>query len=417
MNSRLDAIVIGAGAAGLAAARQLVAAGRSVLVLEARDRIGGRIWTDRSIGSVPVELGAEFIHGAHVQTWEWVRRTGAQTLPFARWSGRRIALGGGRVAGAWLLRARPDLRRLMSLEDQIAAYSGPDRPLSEWLRERDYSPLAAHIADLRLAHAFCATPETLSLLDLAEELRGGYTEGGDFKILTGYDQIVNALAEGLDIRLGTPVSALHWGADGVEALAESGLSFQARDAIVTLPLALLQAGAVRFEPALPEAQREAIGQLAMAPAMKLIYRFADTLWPREMTFLSADDPVAVWWTNRPDAAILTGFLTGPRARRLSALGGDEALERGLNQLAGYFGPGARSQLLEARAVDWGADPWARGGYSSTPPGAAGMRAQLARPAGALHFAGEATVTGDSPATIHGAIGSGIRAAREIMAGT
>jgi monoamine oxidase len=137
-----DTIVIGAGAAGLAAARTLAEGGRAVLVLEAPNRIGGRVWTDHAIGPLPVELGAEFIHGAYVSTWRWVRRTGAESLPFGRWSGRWLALGDGRLAGAWLLRLRPDLRRLQALERDLAAYHGPERSLADWLGTHDYSPLA-----------------------------------------------------------------------------------------------------------------------------------------------------------------------------------------------------------------------------------------------------------------------------------
>ncbi|HKB08558.1 MAG TPA: FAD-dependent oxidoreductase, partial [Candidatus Polarisedimenticolia bacterium] len=96
-----DVVVIGAGMAGLTAARDMLGAGLDVVVLEARDRIGGRVWTDHRFGPIPVECGAEFIHGAQAGTWAWLRRAGLQAEPFARWSGRRIALGGGRLAGPW----------------------------------------------------------------------------------------------------------------------------------------------------------------------------------------------------------------------------------------------------------------------------------------------------------------------------
>src|SRR5262245_56244981 len=115
----LDVVVVGAGAAGLAAARALADAGWQLAVLEARDRIGGRVWTDHHFGPIPVECGAEFIHGERAGTWAWLRRAGLQAEPFTRWSGRRIALGDGRLAGAWLLRTRPDLRPVFTLEQQL----------------------------------------------------------------------------------------------------------------------------------------------------------------------------------------------------------------------------------------------------------------------------------------------------------
>jgi len=419
-----DVLVIGAGASGLAAARSLANIGRRVIVLEARDRIGGRVWTDRDFAPVPVERGAEFIHGAQADTWALIGRAGLRTESFSRWQGRRIVTEEGRLAGDELLHARPDLQRLFTLEEQLAEYQGPERSLAEWLAANGFSPLAAHIADLRLAHSNCATPATISVAELAHELRIADKGPGDFHILDGYDRVLELLADGLDIRLGTAVSEIKWAADGVEVTTSersnvqtfkrSNVQLSARHAIVTLPLALLKAGAVAFDPPLPETKQHAIDALVMAPAMKLLLRFAEQFWDAEMTFLTGRDPVPVWWTVRRHEPLLTGFITGPRAARLAAHGPDDALEQGLAALAAIFGDTPRRLFAAGQVLDWAADPWARGGYSSVPPGAHGQRAILAQPAGALHFAGEATVFANNPATVHGALHSGERAAAEIL---
>ncbi len=249
----LDVLVIGAGAAGLAAARALTDAGRRVAVLEARERIGGRVWTDHGFGPIPIERGAEFIHGQRAGTWAWLRRAGLKAEPFARWSGRLIALGGGRLAGAWLLRTRPDLRRVFTLEQQLEAYRGPDCSLADWLAMQAYSPLAAHIADVRLAHSNCATPATISVAELAHELRLDDKGPGDFHILDGYDRVLATIADGLDIRLGTPVEAIRWDERGVEVSTAQG-TLAARSAVVTLPLAVLKAGAGALRPAAARGQ-------------------------------------------------------------------------------------------------------------------------------------------------------------------
>src|SRR5215212_4528059 len=217
-----DVIVIGAGAAGLAAARTLADAGRRVIVLEARARIGGRVWTDRSFAAIPVERGAEFIHGEQADSWALVRRAGLRTESFSRWQGRRVVAEDGRLAGEELLHARPDLQRLFTLEQQLAAYQGPDCSLAEWLAANDYSPLAAHIADLRLAHSNCATPSTISVAELAHELKIADKGPGDFHILDGYDRVLALLAEGLDIRLGLAVTGIQWGEDGVQVESRRG---------------------------------------------------------------------------------------------------------------------------------------------------------------------------------------------------
>ncbi len=367
-----------------------------------------------------------------------MRQAGLGTEPFSRWQGRRIVAEDGRLAGDELLHARPDLQRVFTLEQQLAEYQGPDCSLAEWLVANAYSPLAAHIADLRLAHSNCATPATISVAELAHELKIADKGPGDFHILEGYDRVLALLADRLDIRLGTAVTKIQWAEDGVQVETSRGdgamdrqnvleaapghpvtlsprHTFRARHAIVTLPLALLKADTVIFDPPLPEAKRYAIDTLTMAPAMKLLLRFEERFWDTEMTFLTGRDPVPVWWTVRRDAPLLTGFITGPRAARLAAHGPEGALEQGMAALAAIFGDAPRRLLAAGQVVDWAADEWARGGYSSVPPGAHGQRAALAQPAGALHFAGEATVFNNNPATVHGALHSGARAAREIIA--
>lgn len=406
-----DAIIIGAGAAGIAAGRALADAGRRVIMLEARDRIGGRIWTDHTFGRVPVERGAEFIHGAKVVTWEWIDRLGMATLAVDRWAGRRILDHSGVLVGSEALE-RPDLRPLQTLEEDLAAYAGPEGSFADWMSARSFSPLAMHIADIRLAHSACATPAELSLRALAAELRGGYDDGGDFRILAGYDRLLAAIAAGLDIRLNSPVEAIQWNEHAV-TVSTPHQHWRAPAAIITLPLAILQADVVHFDPPLPRAKARAIAQLRMAPALKLLLRFDQQFWDEDLTFLSLRDPAPVWWTVRPDEPLLTAFLTGPRAAHLSAQGAEGALESGLGSLAAAFGAEPRRRLAAWQVVDWSADPWARGGYSATPPGASAARRTLAAPCGALQFAGEATVCDNNPATVHGAMLSGMRAATEI----
>lgn len=408
-----DIVVIGAGAAGLAAARTLADGGRDVVVLEARNRVGGRVWTDHSFGPVPIERGAEYIHGAQADTWEWVQRAGAHTAAAAPWAGRRIVQEDGRLVGPDVFQQRADLQPLFTLEEQIATYTGPDCSLGEWLRVRQCSPLATHIADVRMAHANCATLDTISVAELAYELRY-YDKGpGDFHILEGYDYVLAPLAAGLDIRFATPVMHIAWGADGV-VITTPDATWHARHVVVTLPLAVLQSGAVTFDPPLPAAQQEALARLAMPPAMKLFLRFDEPFWDADMTFLTARNPLPVWWTTQPGVPILTAFSTGTRAAQVAAEGPDAVLEHGLATLATIFGDAPRRHFRAHLLVDWAADEWARGGYSQVPVGAHGMRKQLAQAAGALHFAGEATVFANNPATVHGALHSGVRAAREIM---
>jgi monoamine oxidase len=409
-----NTIIIGAGAAGLAAARTLQDAGQQVLILEARDRIGGRVWTDHSFAQVPVECGAEFIHGDAVRTWAWVQQAGAETVLASKWSGRRVVLEDSSLADAEIFQKRSDLHQLLNLDAQLEAYTDRDITLAEWLAGHGITGLARHIADIRMAHAYCATPETLSVVELVREAQASAHNGdGDFHILAGYDTILTLIARGLDIRLNSPVASIRWNTERVEVELHNGEVFTAAHAICTIPLAVLKNKAVQFAPILPQAKQHAIASLAMQPAMKVIYRFAEPFWDADMAFLSAPNPRPTWWTVRQGVPVLTNFITGPRATQ--AAQDAHVVETGLIHLQAIFGRAPRDLYEAARVVDWAADPWAQGGYSSPPPGSSGARAILAAACGALHFAGEATVTNDSPATVHGALISGERAAAEVIA--
>ncbi len=412
-----DALIIGAGAAGLAAARRLHDAGRRVRVLEARDRSGGRVFTDTSFASVPLERGAEFIHGSAVATWRWVRAAGAATERWAPWEGRLAVTADGVVATADLLDQLPDLRQVRAAEDTLAAYTGPERSLADWLADLQPGDLARRVAEARLSHAACTTPERMSLHALAHEFATAAPGSGDydFKLPGGYAAVLTELARGLDIQLQQPITHISQDAGGVQVTCADGRTHAARAVVCTVPLAVLKTGSITFAPPLPTSTTGAIARLAMEPAMKITLRFREAFWPADTTFITdRGDPILVWWRVQPGVPLITAFLTGPRAARMGQRTSAEAIRAARDSLAAAFGAQVNQQFVDGLVTDWGADPWARGGYSSVPPGAHGQRALLAAPVGRLCFAGEATATTDDPATVHGAMTSGERAAAEVL---
>jgi monoamine oxidase len=402
-----DVIVIGAGAAGLAAARRLAEAGRSVLVLEARDRIGGRVHTDRGIAGFPVERGAELLQGRGSPSRALAAAAGLATLPaMGRWGGRVVDGGRTRRLLPWLL---PALGQLARVQREVGrAEAGPDQSLAALLGRHHASARTWRIAS-GIANDAGADLDGLSVHQLARSLRHGEETGRQARVAAGFDRLLEHLAKGVRVVCQAPATEVAWSPEGVQV--DAGRTYSARSVIVTVPLGVLQAGLPRFTPELPAAKREAVSGLAMHPGTKALLRFQGPLWPAGTSYVLVDDDVPVVWPPRDGAGVLTAFVTGPRAAALRAPPGP--VERVLAALAKAWGEEPRRALVAAEVVDWGADPWTRGGYSVAPPGRAHLRGVLAKPWGPLLFAGEAT-DDLGPGTVSGALRSGIRAAAQAL---
>ncbi|HEX5010872.1 MAG TPA: NAD(P)/FAD-dependent oxidoreductase [Planctomycetota bacterium] len=430
-----DTLVLGAGAAGLAAAAELAEAGQAVVVLEARERVGGRIWSRSAPGlGLPLELGAEFIHGQEARsTFALLERAGrpAVDLPEKHWlrRGRRLAPMDDLF---------PRLQRALA---RTRATHGRDRSFAELLersRSRELSGRVAEFACL-LAEGFdAADPRRASARVLAREWSsGGSADSPTFRPLGGYAAALQPLlralrAGGATLALGTVVRELHWSARGVECTALRGgrtQRFVARRCIVTLPLGVLQAppgdaAFVRFTPPLA-AKRHALSRLASGPIVKLLLRFDKPFWEelqgerfREATFFHAPEAAfPTFWTALPARApLLVAWAGGPRAARLPAGDRERLVQLALQSLHLVFGRAARigSHLRAAHVHDWSADPFARGAYSWVLVGGEAARRELARPLrGTLFLAGEAT-DGEHAGTVEGALRSGERAARDVL---
>jgi monoamine oxidase len=266
-----------------------------------------------------------------------------------------------------------------------------------------------------------AEGESMRFLDATATvaaLGAGQLDGEqDYRILEGYGAIVEALGIGLEIQTQAVVNRVQWGQDGVVITTTDGHQYKGRSAVITLPLGVLQAGDVLFEPPLPSAKRSALAGLGMGPVAKLVYRFAEPLTPDEIQAIYAAGNPPMWWSPsaaQPDteAVVWSALVSGDGLVELLRLGEEDALERALEAFRLEVGrPGLRP--LASRLVDWSADPYARGGYSHVRPGHAGAREALAEPTPPLYWAGEATAPEGRAATVHGALLSGERVAVEV----
>ena len=415
-----DVLVIGAGMAGVTAARELARAGLSVAVVEGRDRVGGRVYSVRDFCSEPVEGGAEFIHGVGAATWPDVRAAGLGVRPCPLIRHTMFNVGGGTRWLPWIL-LHPGSWRSFDILHAIRRAEPPDVSAREFVERRGYRGRARVLAEMTLSAHLPGSVDDIGVLGLLEDGVVKLETGLNHRVAEGYDRLPAFVASDLDLRLGFAVETIEWSAEGVRLRAADGRELSARAAVSTLPVGVLKSGAVRFVPELPASKRAALAALEAGPVLKVLLRFEERFWPKWLANLGCGvGPVTLYWpvfygaNDKPP--VLIAYCTGPRAARLSEMGEEEAAEVAVGDLCRLF-PRAdpRGQLTGYRVIDWGRDPFARGGYTFLRPGGTGARRRLAAAdTGALFWAGSATESTPIAATVEAAYLSGLRAAAEVV---
>jgi monoamine oxidase len=415
----VDVAIVGAGVAGLAAARSLAQCGMRVAILEASHRVGGRVRTLEGHTPLPVELGPEFMHGTpHEQMLAIVREAELSLDPIV--GARFLRRNGGLVDGG-------DLWSRVGELVQGAADADPGESARDYITRARMSAEDARLFAHFIESFYGAPLGDISIASVAEDASGA---GGDdsahqYRIRGGYGRLVAFLARGLDTRLGHAVHAIDWGRGPVRIRYRSGAGdgeLTADRVIVAVPIGVLQARAIRFSPPLGEHAR-AIAQLAMGQVQKIVVCLREPVWrpasPGELAFVHAPGGSfpTFWLRTLAPTQQLTAWAGGPHALVLAGASLDDLAERALASFAAAVGvPRWRlaAALLDYHAHDFHADPLARGAYSFTPVGGAGAAEMLARPIGdVMFFAGEATDV-EYEGTVPGALASGLRAAGDVL---
>jgi monoamine oxidase len=443
--AKVEVAIVGAGVAGLAAARALDDAGVEVMILEARERVGGRVFTLRDAQSpVPIELGAEFVHGSAPVLHELAREAGLTLVDIAgaRWESRRGRL---RPVGDFWSQLELVMQRLDRQRE-------PDRSFEEFLNSRLRGRRYARARALALQWVTgfqAADPANASERALAEGGSPGdaVRERRLGRIVSGYDHIPLWIGRNvLDrVRFGAIVTRVLWSAGQVriemcEPSGSSGAAVEARAAIITLPVGVLQApppepGTVQFDPPLDldRGKAAALAGLEMGAVVRVVLRLDEPFWMSDrfarragsqeldqLSFVhSSDSEFPVWWTGYPVfAPLVVGWSGGPAARGLAAFGDNEILGRATGALAREFGLTRREadrHVAGGWVHNWVRDPFTRGAYSYIRVGGNESPAKLARPLRrTLFFAGEASDIEGGTGTVHGAIATGRRAATQLL---
>jgi monoamine oxidase len=429
-----DVIVIGAGAAGLAAAQRLAERSLRVLLIEARGRVGGRVWSRPPPGSAtPAELGAEFIHGPAEETFELLRDAGLRAVNVGRES--------------WVCAGRELRRDDLDFTSAAAVFEGArrlpqDESVDQFLRrfdgdagERDVAKAARNFVEGFEA----ADPALASARAIADEWLTG-VDSRTARPIGGYAPVFHRMREactaaGVRIVLSTSARSVAWGR-GEVAIKVAGSrgepgTLRARAAVVTLPVGVLRhrgdETAVEFEPELPRAKRESLARVEMGRAVKVALAFRGGFWERvrggryrNAEFFHCDaQPFPAYWTQTPvRSELVVAWAGGPRATALSGASQAELVERAVNGLGMMLGDPSvtRAEFTGGLTHDWSADAFSRGAYSYVAVGGGDARAVLAAPLdAALFFAGEATSTDGQGGTVNGALKTGRRAADEVAA--
>lgn len=427
---RVDTVVVGAGVAGLTAARLLSRNGQRVVLLEARDRVGGRVWSHRE-GGVVTDLGASWIHGVTdspvaaaaaafgLRTVEFtVGGYQPYSRPIAYYGPSGVRLTDGEVERfvadigavdaelARLVAAMPPGRSYAEAAEAALAAQGWDAEraerVREYLRHRTEEQYGVRIDELD-----------------AHGLDDDLIDGDEVVFPDGYDALAAHLAKGLDVRLGHVVTSVRWSSDGVEVTAGQG-SFTADRAVVTVPVGVLKSADFTIEPALPEPVAGALARLEMNAFEKVFLRFPSKFWDDEVYAVRQQGPNGAWWHSWYDLTAVHGaptlltFAAGPAARETQGWNRERTVDSVLGELRRLYGDRVEDPVV-AHVTSWQDDPWSRGSYAYMTVGSAPEDHDLlATPVGGvLHLAGEATWT-DDPATVTAALHSGHRAASDVL---
>lgn len=429
-----DVIIIGAGASGLMTARELCRAGLQVVVLEARNRLGGRIHTTNETGfDIAAEAGAEFIHGNLPVTIGLLREA---DIGYHAIEGetRRVSDGNIFRDEAFIEDWQQVISRMKDLDEDITVADF----LHHNFAAEQHSALRDSIRGFVEGYDAGDTYKA-STFALRDDL-AGMEESEQYRVDGGYAKLVTYLSDqciraGCMIRLSAVVTTIKWRQNAVNILTDDHKRYTAKKVVITLPLGVLQAppgsvGAVAFLPSLP-GQIMAVHALGFGAVIKILLQFTEAFWKNDevialtgadtknLGWLFANTPIPTWWTQLPSgSALLTGWLAGPKAEMYKNETDSIIIQEALDSLAAIFKlsiEALNNKVSVIKVFNWVSDPFTRGAYAYSTVKTTETIKILSRPVeDTIFFAGEALHDGPQMATVEGALSSGIKVSKQVL---
>ena len=423
MLKRSDIIIVGAGACGLMAAKELLSQGKRVMILEAKPHAGGRIHTIESKSFLqPVETGAEFIHGKLPVTLDLLKKAG---IAYTKVKGEMFR----NSSGKWhetdeQVEGWDDLmKKMKNLEDDTTLTLF----LNIYFAEEKHNELRQQA--LQYAQGFDAVdPDKASIFALRDEWE--HEEEATYRVDGGYGRLIRYLlvyceAKGCSVVFSNAVTEINWKEGEVIITTSSGEKYEANQVLITIPAGVLQLDkgveeSIQFSPALPHIQQTAKG-IGYGNVIKILLQFSSLFWQqqKDALFFFSDQRVATWWTQSPSQyPLLTGWIAGKKADDFMDKTEDEILQMSLQSLANIFKKNEeemKQQLTTSHIVNWERDVYAKGAYSYGMVGSEKAKKVLNEPIeSTLFFAGEALYSGKSGGTVEAALVQGLEVAKKAL---
>ncbi len=422
-NHNKNILIIGAGISGIASANKLKSNGFQVTVLEGRNRLGGRIFTDKSLG-FPVDLGASWIHGINNNPITKLARQFQINIQPTNYENADVYHSNGKIISPQQLKSsytlyKQVIKQLESLGEKLDYDISVAEGIKRILTKKNLNPAQKRLLfwylEQEITLDLATDLENISLWELNQD--EGFN-GDDYLFPNGYEQIINKLAEGLDIKLDHKVTEIKYNEQKVEVKTTKG-NFAGDAAIITLPLGVLKSNSIIFSPSLPKNKLSAINNLDMGILNKIVLQFPQIFWDKNkdiLSYVSEKQPEISFFVNvnkYTSNPVIMAFAAGKFGQSLENNSDEDVTQRVMKILQIMYGNNIPnpSGLIRTK---WHNDPFSFGSYSTMPVGTkAADRDILAQRVKNLFFAGEAT-SKNYPATVHGAFLSGIKAAEDLQ---